>query len=108
MKKCIFILITACVFQTSIHAETSSPSPTSTIIPKSTASETEQLFLEIQTLRKKALNAEMEAQELLLTQWDEYVQKIEEADRYREQATLLEKRIKELRIKNPTPPPPTN
>ena len=103
MKKCIFFLITACVFQTSIHAETSS-----TITPKSTASETEHLFLEIQTLRKKALNAEMEAQELLLTQWDEYVQKIEEADRYREQATLLEKRIKELRIKNPTPPPPTN
>jgi cell division protein FtsB len=86
MKHYFLTLITLCIFQTSIYADKPSAN-----------SEIEQLSQEMHEARKKARNAEIEAQALLQTEWKAYAEKIEEADQYSEKAEALEQHIETLR-----------
>jgi predicted nucleic acid-binding Zn-ribbon protein len=58
-----------------------------------------QLSHQIQTVRMKAMNLQMEAQAKLPTNWDGYAQTIEEAERNEDLARKLEKQLAELLTK---------
>ena len=94
MKHYFLTLITLCIIQTSIYADTAS-----------TDTEIEQLSKEMEETRKKAHNAEIEAQSLMQTEWKAYAEKIEEAEQYSDKAEVLEQHIETLRDQKTMTPP---
>lgn len=57
------------------------------------------LSQEIQKKRTEALNTQVEAQSLLQTHWEGYIEKMVEADRQTDAAKALEKKMHELQAK---------